>query len=271
MLNCDHATAERRKRVTTKLTCLIFKLNTISMKKVYFLLLFLSGAFLASAQVEVTFSVDMNEVGASSDGVFITGDWMDDAGFGGEWQEPGSNASAQMEDANGDGLYQLTVTLPAGDYVYKYANGSSWANGEAGSDQDNYQADLSGCGGVDNGFGGWDRTLTVPDQSTFVPTTYEFNSCTESSLTSISEISTIKEVTIAPNPATDRINVTYSNRNATQHTITISSLTGQMVKQFPNFTGDNITIQTSDLSAGIYFLSFTNQKGEVGTKRFIVQ
>ena len=241
------------------------------MKKFYFLLLFLGGVLFVSAQVEVTFSVDLNEVGASPDGVFITGDWMDDAGFGGEWQEPGSNTSAQMEDTNGDGLYQLTVTLPAGDYMYKYANGSSWANGEAGGGGDNYQADLSDCGGVDNGFGGYNRTLTVPDQASFVPTSYEFNSCTESSLTSISEISTIKEVKIAPNPATDHINVTYSNPNATQHTIRVTSLTGRVVKQFPNFTGSNITIQTSDLSVGMYFLSFTNQKGEVGTKRFIVQ
>ena len=241
------------------------------MKKIYFFCLFLSGTFLASAQVDVVFAVDMNEVGASSDGIFVTGNWMDDAGLGGEWQEPGSNNDAQLTDPDGDGLYQVTVTLPAGDYQYKFSNGTGWPNGEAGGGGDNYQADLSGCGGVDNGFGGWNRTLTVPDQASFIPTTYEFNSCNESSLTSISEISTIKEVTIAPNPATDRINVTYSNKNATQHTITVTSLTGQIIKQFPNFTGDNIIIQTSDLSAGMYFLSFTNQKGEVGTKRFIVQ
>jgi hypothetical protein len=241
------------------------------MKKIYFSLLFLCGVFFASAQVSVTFSVDMNAVGASADGVFVTGNWMDDAGLGGEWQEPGSNTDAQLTDDNGDGLYQLTVMLPAGDYQYKFSNGTSWPNGEAGGGGDNYQADLSGCDGVDNGFGGWNRTLTVPDQASFVPTTYEFNSCNESSITSISEISTIKEVTIAPNPAEDHVNVTYSNPNATRHNIMITSVTGQIVKQFPNFTGSNITIQVADLNAGMYLLSFTNPQGEIGTKRFIVK
>lgn len=239
------------------------------MKKFYVLLFSAVFAITLNAQVEVTFAVDMNVEAASTDGVFVTGNWMDDAGLGGEWQEPGTNMDAQLTDSDGDKVYTLTVMLPDGDYQFKYANGNGWANAEAGGDSDNYQADLSSCGGVDNGFGGYNRTFTIAGSALAI-TPYEFNSCNVSTV-DVTEISTLSDVTIAPNPAADFTIVTYANPNNANHDIIVTSLTGQVVKQFYNIVDNTVRIETQDLTAGMYFITFRNELGEQGTEKFIVK
>lgn len=234
------------------------------MKKFYFLCLFLSVAFLASAQVTVTLSVDMNaEITAgsfdpASDFVRVGGDFQG-------WT-PTDN---QMEDADENGVYSITFSLADGqDLLYKFVI-NDWGTNEFG------EGTTAGSCNVDDGAGNVNRTYTVSDSGdgTDAVDVYIYNTCDVSDLgiTNINEISTIENVTIAPNPATDHITVTYTNPNAEEHVITVTSLTGQVIKQFANITDNNITIQTSDLSAGMYFLSFTNEQGEIGTERFIVR
>jgi len=215
--------------------------------------------------------VDMSVQGASSDGVFATGNWMDDAGLGGEWQTPGDNAEAQMTDDNGDDIYTLTVMLPAGDYQYKYANGTGFANAEAGGDQDNFQADLSACGGTDNGFGGYNRNFTVPEgASEFVLDAFFFNSC-ELSTTSVSApTSTIQGITIAPNPVAGRALITIDNPSFSNHELVIYDMTGRAVKRFYDVQ-TRVEINRSDLNSGMYLAAFRNEKGEIITAKFVVR
>jgi hypothetical protein len=241
------------------------------MKKFYFLTLFLALTLVLNAQTEVTFAVDMNTEVASSDGVFISGNLLDEAGFGSDWQEPGSNTDIQLSDDDGDGVYSIVLTLAAGDYQYKFSNGSGWPNAEAGGNADNYQADLSSCGGTDNGFGGYNRNITIPDEATFTVPVYEFNSCIESSVSSTDNLTTISNLTIAPNPASDFININYTNANNVTHDIIVASITGQVLKQFYSVAGNNQQIDVKDLAAGMYFVTFRNDKGEQGTEKFIVR
>jgi|GEM_PF-1384663 len=219
----------------------------------------------------VTFQVNMNQEGASDDGVFVTGNWMDDAGLGGEWQEPGSNTDAQMSDDDGDGIYTLTVAITPGDYQYKYANGTGFANAEAGGGGDNYQADLSACGGVDNGFGGYNRTMTVPaGAAEYTLPAFFFNSC-ELTITSISTpISTIRDITIAPNPMSSRALIIIDNPSFSDHQLIIYDMMGRAVKQYRNVQ-TNVELNRSELNAGIYQAVFRNDKGEVMTTKFMVQ
>jgi len=224
----------------------------------------------AIAQVSVTFQVDMTQEEISEDGVFVTGNWMDDAGLGGEWEEPGSNEDARMTDGNGNGIYTLTVMLPAGEYQYKYANGSGFVNAEAGGDSDNYQADLSDCGGVDNGFGGYNRTMTVPEgASELTLQLFVFNACELTSSTS-APISTIRGISIAPNPMSSYALITIDNPSFTKHDVTIYDMMGRAVRQFRQVQ-TNVEIQRSDLVAGMYHAVFSNEKGEVMTAKFIVR
>ena len=98
------------------------------MKKLAILLL---GVFLMStsySQTEtLTFRVDMNEQAVSSDGVHVAGDWQEEAGFGDDWQ-PGTST---MDDADGDGIYELSVQVPMGPYAYKFLNGNNWGTDES--------------------------------------------------------------------------------------------------------------------------------------------
>ncbi len=200
------------------------------MKRIYtlfFALLFTASIY---AQTEVTFRVDMNTTTADAAGIFATGSWMDAAGLTGDWQEPSTNTDAQLLDADSDGVYELTVMLPAGDYQYKYANGAGWPNAEAGGAADNYQSDLSSCGGTDNGFGGWNRNFTVPDQATFRLDAFLFNSC-DLSLSNTANLSTIDGVTLSPNPASNNVEIKFTNADLSRHIVSIYNLTGQLVEQ----------------------------------------
>jgi len=241
------------------------------MKKFY--VLFFLAAFTTGlmAQVEVTFSVDLSVTGASSDGVFVTGDWMSEAFGGDDWNEPSTNADAELKDDDSDGVYTLTVMLPAGSYAYKYSNGGNWPNAEAGGTDDNYQADLSGCDGTDNGFGGYNRNITIPDEATFALPVYQFNSCMLSTITSVDNLSTISAISITPNPATNFAIINYTKTNNVSHDVLVTSLTGQVVKQFNNVADSSLRIETTDLTAGMYFVTFRNELGELGSEKLIVQ
>lgn len=88
--------------------------------------LFLAGGY-TFAQQQVYFSVDMNgeDIGVN-DTVSIAGNLQVAAGFANDWT-PGQIV---MKDADGDGIYMDTLTLPAGSYEYKFtylkAGAATW-------------------------------------------------------------------------------------------------------------------------------------------------
>jgi hypothetical protein len=59
------------------------------------------------------------------------------------------------------------------------------------------------------------------------------------------------ELSIAPNPATDKVNITYAN--LIKGNITISDVTGKIIKQYQNLKTKG-TITLTDLNSGIYFI-----------------
>lgn len=84
------------------------------------------GVF-AWSQNNVTFQVDMNQqLSISANGVHIAGDFQAAAGYPGNWNP----STAELLDPDGDGIYELTVSLPAGSYQYKYINGNAWGTDE---------------------------------------------------------------------------------------------------------------------------------------------
>ena len=75
----------------------------------------------------VTFQVDMNAQTVNANGVHVAGDFQADAGFPGNWN-PGST---MLTDGDGDGIYEVTVSIPPGTYNYKYVNGNAWGQDES--------------------------------------------------------------------------------------------------------------------------------------------
>jgi alpha-amylase len=98
------------------------------MRALYTTLLIFSFSFtiLQGQNVNVTFSVDMNAETISANGVHIAGSFQSEAGLGNDW-DPGSTL---ITDANGDKIYEITVSIPPGTYEYKFINGNAWGMDE---------------------------------------------------------------------------------------------------------------------------------------------
>ena len=72
--------------------------------------------------VDLTFQVDLSQQTISPNGIHVAGNFQGAAGFGSDWNP----SSSPMSDPDGDGIYTLTVSVPAGTYQYKFVNGNSW-------------------------------------------------------------------------------------------------------------------------------------------------
>ena len=80
--------------------------------------------------------------GALAGMVNLPGSYQDSAGCGGEW-DPACEATALTQ--GDDGLYTLTVDLPAGDYEYKVALDGAWTvnyGSDGAQDGPNYTLSL---------------------------------------------------------------------------------------------------------------------------------
>ncbi|MER2600127.1 MAG: pullulanase-type alpha-1,6-glucosidase [Caldilineales bacterium] len=68
-----------------------------------------------------------HEIGAPEPPLVVTfpGNWVAAAGLGNDW-EPG-NTQTQASDANEDGVWKFSATVPAGNYEFKATVGGSWA------------------------------------------------------------------------------------------------------------------------------------------------
>ncbi len=95
------------------------------MKRIYLSMLgmLLSAALFA---VNVTFKVDMTGLTVASAGVHIAGSFQSEAGATGDWIP----SETKLND-DGNGIWSLTVNIPAGYYEYKFINGASWGSDES--------------------------------------------------------------------------------------------------------------------------------------------
>ncbi len=68
----------------------------------------------------VLFRVDMSNE-TVDDTVFVAGTVQSYAGNT-DW----SPGQTNLDDSDGDGIYEISIPLPEGSYEYKYVNGPSW-------------------------------------------------------------------------------------------------------------------------------------------------
>jgi hypothetical protein len=92
------------------------------------LVLFFCGAMQAQNE-SLTFRVDVNNISSlSPNGIHVAGNWQSEANGDADWV-PGANA---LDDSDEDGVYELTVQVPAGSYEYKFINGNDWSENPEG-------------------------------------------------------------------------------------------------------------------------------------------
>ncbi len=98
-----------------------------------------------SPLVNVTFRVNLGNLQASANGVHLTGSFVN-------WDAD----SIQMIPVGGN-LYEATLSLDSTSSIqYKFLNGNTFSNEES----------VPSTCGISNGFGGYNRSLNVPQQNT---------------------------------------------------------------------------------------------------------
>ena len=135
------------------------------MKKLYFLTIALGflSLSLSAQDYTITFQIDMTDYldgGGTIDpsGMHIAGNFQDEAGLGNEW----TPADGILTD-QGNNVWSVTVTLPAGTYEYKYVLGNDWSMGSE---------NISGACGPGNG----NRQVVVDADKTEA---YCYDKCTD--------------------------------------------------------------------------------------------
>ena len=97
------------------------------MKKTTLLLFIIGLSQIAHNQiVNVTFQVDLTYQTINSNGIHIAGNFQDTAGFGANWVPD----TTLLVDSSNNGIYEVTVAVPSGAYLYKFINGNTWSNVE---------------------------------------------------------------------------------------------------------------------------------------------
>ncbi len=75
-------------------------------------------------------------------------------------------------------------------------------------------------------------------------------------------------ISISPNPTNSNINITISNATNIKHTLCINDVLGKVLIQ-QVFEGAQQTIDVSHLSAGVYYVSITNENNERVVQKII--
>lgn len=145
------------------------------MKRVFITLAAIFVAAALSAQVTVTFNIDMNGVSGFDAGthkVYFSG-----AAIGtldSDWPEPGTVAEYEMSDGDGDGIYSISAENVAdGDYEFKYvfieSGTTGWDNESIGY-PNNHSVSVSGSDVmVYNEWGTLANTVSVSDEFVVFP------------------------------------------------------------------------------------------------------
>ena len=90
---------------------------------------------------------------------------------------------------------------------------------------------------------------------------------------SIKEIENINDLTIYPNPASDKVNVTFNTSTPDNFDITIYNVTGQVVykETLNNFIGSyHNELNIADFAQGVYLMTIKSSKG-AATRKVVIQ
>lgn len=202
---------------------------------------------------DITFRVNMMDAGASSDGVWLIGNFTDPA-----WQA----GAVMMTDADADQVYEATVEVGgSATFFYKYVNGDV-----AVSDNEEGQGLFDGGCGVDNSVGGWNRTHTRTGDPEVLDIMC-FDKC-EDCIVSVSELGKAT-LTTYPNPTSDQLNLKLSSVDVTEIALNVYNAQGQIQLATTYFGRDFITLDVGNWSAGLYTLEIRSGSDWVTQRIFV--
>jgi len=94
-----------------------------------------------------------------------------------------------------------------------------------------------------------------------------------SQATAVEELEEVSNIVLSPNPATDKVNVSFSLATAIDMDITVYNVVGQKVETLTqDFSAglNQFTIDATDFMNGVYFVNFNSEEG-VETVKFVIK
>ena len=201
-----------------------------------------------ACDVDVTLKVNMAWEKAnnaiSTDGIHVAGDF----------QGPPSGAFTEMLDTNNDGIYEVTLSVPANSSIqYTFINGNTIANSETVP---------TACVGPNNI--GRVATFAYGD-STMSPVC--FGKCTDCAV-GLGE--SLQNVSLFPNPTRGQFNLARMDA-ATEVEVSVLDLQGKVLTVAKWNEGvDALSIDLSSFANGVYMVRMTSEEGS-RTMRVSVQ
>jgi hypothetical protein len=192
-----------------------------------------------ACDVDVTLKVNMAWEKAnnaiSTDGIHVAGDF----------QGPPSGAFTEMLDTNNDGIYEVTLSVPANSSIqYKFINGNTMANSETVP---------TACVGPNN----IDRVATFAyGDSTMSPVC--FGKCTDCAA-GLGE--SLQNVSLFPNPTRGLFNLARMDA-ATEVEVSVLDLQGKVLTVAVWAAGaESLGIDLSNFANGVYMVRMTSDEG----------
>jgi N-acetylneuraminic acid mutarotase len=91
-------------------------------------------------------------------------------------------------------------------------------------------------------------------------------------LSGINEIAVKGEIAnVFPNPVATTSTISLTNGNVTNGILEISDVTGKIIREEKNLSGNSFQLRKENLDAGIYFFTIKNENEIVGSGKFIVE
>jgi len=203
--------------------------------------------FLAAQNIiPLTFTVDVSEQEAPSEGVFVLGNFF--------------NGSPEPLDDNGDGTWSYTASFTIGDTLfYRFA-----------IDQELEVINSTDC--LDNN--GTNRWLVVPNADTVLVAPVCFNHCI-----TCAEIATdTDDILLAewqfklyPNPMEEYTSAYWQNQQNEIRLLQLFSINGQLLHTYSVHDKLQLTIQRGTLEAGLYFLKVQDTLGRIGVQKMVIK
>jgi hypothetical protein len=208
------------------------------------------------ANQSVTFKVDLSNVTPNGN-QYVVLDYLGDAK---------SSAIRMTPMAGFPQVYMTTVNDVCNGTVYWY-----FMNGDSSIDANKEQfADTADRACTKpNGVGGFNREFvrTTGNAQTLY---YYFSSC-KTSVTNVEENASISNnIKLFPNPANEYSIVEF-NDNASSHNVVVMDVTGRVISTVNNHKYNTLRIDRENMKAGVYFINVTNNLGQTGSVKLIIE
>jgi hypothetical protein len=232
------------------------------MKKLFTLVAAFAFSTAMFAQITITYQIDVTPFindgnTIVNEGIRIGGNFTDNGSTTPNWNP--DDAASAMTNLGGN-IWSIDITFPSASagqtQLFKFVNGT-WGSNEGA-------ATLEACG-VDDGNGGFNRTMIIPAADETICVQWDLcDACDGASI----EKNEIASVNVYPNPANEVISFQVALNGVNTADVIISDLSGRTMSAGVINAGSEFTVNVSDFAAGTYLYTVVTG-GSVMTGKFM--